>query len=77
MHPLLGRIAVPEACHSALPRTACSFWPAWCAARVGHQHKSNEVTQDMHSCNKLGQVLVPGKEAYRRNLKCWEIGIAH
>lgn len=27
--------------------------------------------------SKLGQVLVLNKGAYRRNVKCWEIGIAH
>lgn len=70
MHPLLGWIAMPEACRNALPRTACSCWPARCAATVRHQHKSSEVAQDTYSCNELGQVLAPDKDAYCRNLKC-------
>ena len=68
---------MPEERRNALPRTACSSWPAWCAARVRHQHKSREVAQDTRSGNELGRVLVPDKDVYHRNLKCWEMGIAH
>jgi len=42
-----------------------------------HHRKPSEGAQDTHSCNELGQALVPDKDAYHRNLKCWETGVAH
>lgn len=62
--PTLGWIAIPKAGCSAVPRIAGSPWPARCAARAAHQHKSAELLQARLSFG-------PHNDVHHRNLKCW------